>query len=110
MTLSDHAYHGYALITNAKFWAGLPADVRTLLEGAVRDATEHFYAAAKVENDEGVAAIRKSGHTEVITLTPQQRLAWKKAMLKTHEEMADRVGLPLIQSIYKETGFDPSKL
>jgi C4-dicarboxylate-binding protein DctP len=110
MTLSDHGYHGYALITNAKFWAGLPADVRTILDGCVKDASEHFNAAAKVENAEGVEAIRKSGKTEVITLTPDQKKAWKKAMLKTHEEMASRVGKPLIESIYKETGFDPSKL
>jgi hypothetical protein len=31
-------------------------------------------------------------------------------MLKTHDEMADRVGRALIQSIYKETGFDASRL
>jgi len=31
-------------------------------------------------------------------------------MIKVHEQMADRVGKDLIQSVYKETGFDPAKL
>jgi C4-dicarboxylate-binding protein DctP len=31
-------------------------------------------------------------------------------MLKVHTEMESRIGKDLIQSIYKETGFDPAKL
>jgi C4-dicarboxylate-binding protein DctP len=110
LTLSDHGYHGYAVITNAKFWAGLPPDIRTTLEGAMKDASTYFNESAKKENDDGLAAIKASGKTEIIVLTADQKRAWKKAFVKVHEEMADRVGRPLVQSIYKETGFDPSKL
>jgi tripartite ATP-independent transporter DctP family solute receptor len=35
MTLTDHGYLGYAVITNKKFWDGLPADVRGQLEQAM---------------------------------------------------------------------------
>jgi C4-dicarboxylate-binding protein DctP len=31
-------------------------------------------------------------------------------MIKVHDQMGDRVGKDLIQSVYKETGFDPAKL
>ena len=31
-------------------------------------------------------------------------------MLKVHKEMESRIGKDLIESIYKETGFDPNKL
>jgi C4-dicarboxylate-binding protein DctP len=110
LTLSDHGYHGYAVIVNAKFWAGLPPDIRAQLESAMKDASTFFNDGAKKENDEGLAAIRASGGTEIIVLTPEQKLAWKKAFIKVHTEMADRVGRPLIQAIYKETGFDPAKL
>ncbi len=110
LTLSDHGYHGYAVIVNAKFWAGLPAPIRAELESAMKDATAFFNDGAKKENDDGLAAIKASGKTEIITLTPEQKRAWKKAFIKVHTEMADRVGKPLIQSIYKETGFDPAKL
>ncbi len=110
MTVSDHGYIGYAVIVNKKFWDALPADVRSTLEGAMKDATTYANDIAKKENDDALEAIRKSGRTQVITLTPQEKAAWKKALVKVHEEAGSRVGKDLIQSIYKETGFDPNKL
>ncbi len=110
VTLSDHGYLGYAVIVNKKFWEGLPADIRQQLETAMEQATRYANQIAKVENDQALEAVKKSGKSEIITLTPEQRKAWKKAMLKAHEQMADRIGKELIQEVYKETGFDPNKL
>ena len=110
LTISDHGYHGYAVITNAKFWAGLPPDIRATLEGAMKDTTAYFNASAKKENDDGLAAIRKDGKTQITVLTPDEKKEWKRAFMRVHEEMADKIGRPLIQSIYQETGFDPTKL
>ena len=110
LTVSDHGYHGYVVITNAKFWAGLPPDIRATLEGAMKDTTAYFNAASKKENEDGLEAIRKTGKTQIITLTPEEKRAWKKAMIKVHEEAGEKIGKPLIQAIYKETGFDPGKM
>lgn len=110
LTVSDHGYHGYAVITNKKFWDGLPPDIRTALESAMKDTTAYFNATAKKENEDALEGIRKSGRTEIITLTPEEKKAWKKAFIKVHEEMAGKIGKPLIESIYKENGFDPGKL
>ena len=65
---------------------------------------------AMPENDQALEAVKKSGKSELITLTPDQKKAWKKAMVKVHDQMADRVGKDLIKSVYQETGFDPAKL
>jgi C4-dicarboxylate-binding protein DctP len=51
MTLSEHGYLGYAVITNKKFWDGLPADVRGQLEQAMKEATDYANKIAKEEND-----------------------------------------------------------
>jgi C4-dicarboxylate-binding protein DctP len=110
VTLSDHGYLGYAVIVNKKFWDGLPADVRGQLESAMEQATRYANQIAKVENDHAMESVKKSGKSEIIALTPEQKKAWKKAMVKVHDQMADRVGKDLIQSVYKETGFDPAKL
>jgi C4-dicarboxylate-binding protein DctP len=110
LTLTDHGYLGYAVITNKKFWEGLPADIRAKLEDAMAQATRYANQMAKVDNEKALEAVKASGKTQIYTPTPQERLALKKAMMKTHTEMESRIGRDLIQSIYKETGFDPTKL
>jgi C4-dicarboxylate-binding protein DctP len=110
VTLSDHGYLGYAVIVNKKFWEGLPADIRATLEGAMKDATKFANEIAKSENDAALAEVKKSGKSEFITLTPEEKKAWKKALVKVHKDFEGRIGKDLIQSIYKETGFDPAKL
>ncbi len=54
--------------------------------------------------------VKKSGKTAVYVPTKDERMAFKKAMAPVHTKMVDRVGKDLLQSIYKETGFDPNKL
>jgi C4-dicarboxylate-binding protein DctP len=110
MTLSDHGYLGYAVITNKKFWDGLPADVRGQLEQAMKEATVYANKIAKEENDAALEAVRKSGKTAVYTPTPAERLALKKVMVKAHKEMESRIGKETIDEVYKATGFDPAKL
>ncbi len=110
MSLTNHGYLGYAVITNKKFWDGLPADVRGQLEQAIADATDYANKIAKEENDQALEKVRASGRTQIYTPTPAERMALKKAMLKTHKEMEPRIGKEIIEAVYKETGFDPGKL
>jgi C4-dicarboxylate-binding protein DctP len=110
LTLSDHHYLGYAVIANKKFWDGLPADIRKTLEQCMVETTKHVNEIAKKDNDDALEAVRKSGKTEIITLTPEEKREWKKALIKVHKENESRIGKDLIESIYKATGFDPNKL
>lgn len=110
VALTNHGYLGYAVITNKKFWDGLPADVRTALESAMVEATKYANDSAKEDNDKALAEVKKSGKSEILVPTPEQKLAMKKAMVKVHQQMADRIGKENIDTIYKATGFDPSKL
>ena len=110
VTLSNHGYLGYAVIVNKKFWDGLPADIRAALEGAMKEATKFANDVAKKDNDDALVAVKKSGKSELITLTPAQKTAWKKALVKVHTDRESSIGKELIHSIYKETGFDPGKL
>jgi C4-dicarboxylate-binding protein DctP len=107
LTLTDHGVIEYAIIVNKPFWDGLPADIRTTLEGAMKDATKFANDIAKKENDDALEGVRKSGKTEVITLTAVQKAEWKKALVPVHREMESRIGKEIIQEVYKETGFKP---
>ncbi len=107
LALTEHGYLGYAVIANKKFWDGLPADVRTTLEGAMKDATKFANDIAKKENDDTIEAVRKSGKTEIITLTPEQKTAMKKALAGVHKDNESRVGKETLALVYKETGYTP---
>ncbi len=110
MTVSDHGYLGYAVITNKKFWDGLPPDIRAALEKAMVEATVYANKIALEENEAALAKVKASGKTQVYVPTPAERLALKKAMVKVHKEMESRIGKDVIDSVYKATGFDPTKL
>ncbi len=109
LTKSDHGYIGYAVIANRKFWDALPADIRTALEGAMKDATAYSNDIAKKENDDALEGIRKAGKTQILAVTPQEKGEWKRALVKVHRDHEAKIGKDLIQAIYKETGFDPNK-
>ncbi|MBS0336690.1 MAG: DctP family TRAP transporter solute-binding subunit [Proteobacteria bacterium] len=109
-TLSDHGVIEYAVVVNKKFWEGLPPDIRAALDAAMKEATRFANDISKQENDEALAKIKASGKTQVITLTADEKKAWKKALLKVHKDHEGSIGKDTIQEIYKETGFDPAKL
>jgi C4-dicarboxylate-binding protein DctP len=107
LTLTNHGYLGYAVIANKKFWDGLPADIRTTLQGAMKDATKFADDIAQKENDEALEAVRKSGKTQIITLSPAEKAEMKKVLVSVHKENESRVGKDTIAEVYKATGFRP---
>nr|WP_311527085.1 TRAP transporter substrate-binding protein [uncultured Ralstonia sp.] len=109
LTASNHGYIGYAVIVNKKFWDGLPPDIRSTLEGAMRDATTYADDIAKKENDDTLDKIKATGKTQIIALTPAERTQWKQALVKVHHQQESRVGKDTIEAIYKATGFDLAK-
>ena len=99
LTVSNHGYIGYAVIANKKFWDGLPADIRTILESCMAEATRYTNELAQADNKQALAAIKASGKTTFIELTPAETAAWHKAMLPVYDEMSSRVGPELIKAL-----------
>jgi C4-dicarboxylate-binding protein DctP len=108
MTLTEHGYLGYVVIANKRFWDSLPSRLRNLVEQAMRDATDYANRIAREENDKALEKIRETGQTEIHAPTPEELASFKNALLKTHREMASRIGDEIIEAIYRETGFDPN--
>jgi C4-dicarboxylate-binding protein DctP len=102
-TLSDHGYIGYAVIANKRFWDGLPADVRGQLEKAMADSTAFANDISQKENDDALAEMKKSGRIELITLTPEQKAAWRKALEPVYSDMTSRVGKDVLEEFQRET-------
>jgi C4-dicarboxylate-binding protein DctP len=103
-TVTNHGYIGYVVVVNKKFWDGLPSDIRGQLDKAMKEATAFGNGQSAKDNDEALEAIKKSGKTEIIALTPDQDAAMRKAMEPVYKDVASRVGQPLIDEFIKETG------
>jgi C4-dicarboxylate-binding protein DctP len=100
MTLSDHGYLGYAVITNKKFWDGLTEDQRKLISQAMKEATVYERSIALQENEESLAKIRAAKTTEIYTLTETERAEWMKALLPVHAEFENVIGKENLQEVY----------
>ena len=99
LTISDHGCLVYAVITNRKFWEGLPADIRTQLEKAMAEATRYERDIAKKENDDALAAVKASGKSEVYVLSEAERRLWKEALLPVQAKFEGVVGKDNLEAI-----------
>ena len=107
LTVSYHGRLTYALITNKKFWDGLPADVRTGLDRAVKESTDFFNETAAKDNADALDKIKASGKIDVHYQTDAEKQAWIKKLMPVHKEMQSRFGKGFIENIYKASGFVP---
>ena len=102
ISLTNHGYIGYAVVVNKKFWDGLTPDIRDLLEVAMKESTEYVNKIAEQDNQESLAQIKASGRTQLVSLTPENQLAFKKALIAIHSDQEKRVGKEVIDAVRKE--------
>jgi C4-dicarboxylate-binding protein DctP len=91
VTLTYHTISNYVVVVNKSFWDKLPPDIRTTLEGAMKDATALNDQNSIKDEQTAIAGIKASGKSEVYVPTPAEKETWVKAMLPVQDEMASRV-------------------
>jgi C4-dicarboxylate-binding protein DctP len=99
VTLTYHTISNYVVIVNKAFWEGLPADIRATLEGAIKDATDLNDKVAEKDEQAAIAAIAKSGRSEIYKPTAAEKELWMKAMIPVQDEMASRVKKDTIAAV-----------
>lgn len=100
MTISNHGYLGYAVITNSAFWEGLPEDVREGVQKALDETTQWVRDNAQSLNQENLDKIKADGTlVEIHELTPEEKEAWMEATNSVYEEFKDEVGEDLINAV-----------
>jgi C4-dicarboxylate-binding protein DctP len=105
LTVSYHGRLTYALVTNKKFWDGLPADLKEPLARAVKESTDYFNETAAKDNDDALEKIKASGKIQVHVLTDAEKRDWIARLMPVHQEMRSRFGKDFIDKIYKASGF-----
>ena len=98
ITESDHGVLDYMVITNTKFWEGLPADIRSELTDILAEVTVEVNKMADDLNQNDKKRILEAGTTEIVTLTPEQREMWREAMRPVWKKFESDIGADLIKA------------
>lgn len=99
VTLTYHTISNYVVVANKAFWEKLPPDLRTTVEGALKDATALNDQMSAKDEQTAINGIKASGKSEIYTPTAAEREQWVKAMLPVQDEMASRVKKDTIAAI-----------
>src|SRR3546814_14824026 len=93
------------VVTNAKWWDGLPADVRTGLEQAMEQATTYANKMAAELNERDRKLIIAAKKAKVQTLTKDDVAAWRKAMEPVWIKFEGQIG-PELRSEERSVGLE----
>ncbi|WP_460053004.1 TRAP transporter substrate-binding protein [Pseudomonas sp. H1_A05] len=98
VTESNHGILDYMLITTSDFWNGLPPDIRSELDKIVVESTAHANQEAERFNQQDKQHVLDAKTTEIITLTPEQRNAWREKMKPVWAKFEQEIGPDLIKA------------
>lgn len=99
LTLTQHGYLGYAVVTHPRFWASLsPAD-RTLLETALAQALEQGNRRSAALDQQALQRLQHTPGLQVHTLTPAQRATLRQDAQPVYDTFRRTVGAALLQAV-----------
>ena len=104
LSLTEHGYLGYAVVTNQRFWQHLQPHDRALINQALQEALTFANQIADRQNDQALAALRRAGTTRVHTLSPDQRARLRTAVQPVQQQLASRIGAGWLRSLQDALG------
>ena len=101
IAVTNHGVIDYMVVTNAKWWDGLPADIRAGLKQAMDEATAHANRLANELNERDRKRIEEAGKAKIQPLSKEDVAAWRKAMEPVWKKFEGDVGKDLIEAALK---------
>jgi C4-dicarboxylate-binding protein DctP len=98
---TNHGVIDYMVVTNAKWWDGLPADVRKGLAEAMSEATAHGNKLAGDINATDRKKIEDAGKAKIQKLAKDDVAAWRKVMEPVWKKFEGDIGRDLVQAAGK---------
>lgn len=92
ITETNHGVLDYMLVSNPRFWYGIPHGIRVELEGIVDEVTYAVNRQAEAANQADRQRIEASGSSQLISLDAQQREAWRQAMRPVWQRFEAAIG------------------
>ncbi len=104
IAVTNHGVIDYMVITNAKWWDGLPPDVRKGLQEAMKEATVYANKLANDLNEQDRKKIADAGKAKIQELSKDDIAAWKKAMQPVWKKFEGEIGKDVIEAAEKSNG------
>ncbi len=98
---TNHGALDYMVVANAKWWDGLPADVRKGLSEAMKEATDHANKLASDLNEADKKKIAEAGKAKIQKLAKDDVAAWRKSMEPVWKKFEADIGRDLIDAALK---------
>lgn len=99
LTISNHGYMGYVVMTNAGFWSGLPEKVRNVLEDTLIEVTTWEREQALKMNREGLEQVVSSGMVQVHYQTEAEKREWIRVLRPVYSEFKETLGGELVGAV-----------
>jgi len=99
LTISNHGYMGYVVMTNAEFWSGLPVEVRRVLEDTLVEVTKWEREQSLKMNREGLEQVILSGMVQVHYQTEAEKKEWISALRPIYYEFKKSFGEEMVSFI-----------
>ena len=98
---TNHGVIDYMVVTNAKWWDGLPPDVKKGLSEAMTEATAYGNKLANDINEGDRKRIADAGKAKIQKLSKDDLAAWRKAMEPVWKKFEADIGTDLINAALK---------
>ena len=98
---TNHGVIEYMVVANAKWWDGLPPDIKKGLSEAMAEATAHANKLADDLNQGDRKKIADANKAKIQKLSKEDLAQWKKAMEPVWKKFEGDIGRDLIDAALK---------
>ncbi|WP_340689464.1 DctP family TRAP transporter solute-binding subunit [Halobacillus kuroshimensis] len=99
LTISNHGYLGYIVLTNETFWKNLSDEQREIIETSMEDATEWIRRHSIETNDAHLRELKRTDSISIHYLNQEQQNIWRQALEPVYIETEAFVGRELMQEL-----------
>ena len=95
---TDHGVLDYMVVSNTRFWMGMPHKIRFELEAILDEVSFMVNREAEELNRADRERIRQAGTSEIVALTPEEREGWREAMRPVWQQFEPVIGADIIKA------------
>jgi C4-dicarboxylate-binding protein DctP len=92
LSMTEHGYLGYAVVTNQRFWQSLSPTDRELINQALQDALAFGNQIADTQNDQALQALGQAGTTHIHRPSAAQLKRLRGAVQPVQAQLVGRIG------------------